>query len=203
MLIRLSAAGRLVSRKAVYRALGVRLAASSAAAAGLWCDWRVHPAIEAHLSSRQVSRVIYGSIIGLALVVALEAHPPTALVVASSLVATAVAVGLAELYSDIVGTETRTRRPVGRGQLSHMLDDAVAVAFGIVFPAAFFVLAAAGVLELDTAFSVAKWSGLGLISAYGFAAARLAGAGIGASIVRAVLVGALGGLLIAVKALVH
>ena len=31
-------------------------------------------------------------------------------------------------------------------------------------------------MELDTAFRLAKWSGLGLIGFYGFAAARLAGA---------------------------
>jgi hypothetical protein len=38
----------------------------------------MHPWLAWHLRSRQVSRVIYGAIIGLALVVALEAHPPRA-----------------------------------------------------------------------------------------------------------------------------
>src|SRR5215213_11425513 len=70
--------------------------------------------VEAHLGSRQVARVIYGSIIGLALVVALEAHPPSAGAVLATLWATALAVGLAELYSDVVGTETRTRRRIAR-----------------------------------------------------------------------------------------
>jgi hypothetical protein len=163
----------------------------------------VHPAIEAHLGSRQVSRVIYGSIIGLALVVALQAHPPEAGIVAVSLLATAVAVGLAELYSDIVGTETRMRRRVQRAELAHMRDDVGAVAFGIAFPAVFFLLAAAGTLELETAFTLAKWSGVGLISAYGFIAARLAGAALGASLVQALGVGVIAAVLIVVKALVH
>src|SRR4051794_13259570 len=35
-------------------------------------------AVDAHLGSRDVARVIYGSIIGLALVVALGQHPPSA-----------------------------------------------------------------------------------------------------------------------------
>src|SRR3712207_5599986 len=91
-------------------------------------------AIAAHLGSRQVSSVIYGSIIGLALVVALEAHPPGAGVVAGTLLATALAVCLAELYSEIVGNETRTRQRVTRSDLAAMLADAGAVAFGIVFP---------------------------------------------------------------------
>ena len=160
-------------------------------------------AIETHLGSQQVARVIYGAIIGMALVVSLQAHPPPPGVVAATLLATAVAVGLAELYSDVVGAETRNRRRVGRDQVGHILHDAAAVAFGICFPAVFFVLAAAGVLEPDTAFTVAKWSGLGLIGFYGFIAGRLAGAGLGASLLQALAVGVIGGVLIAFKALVH
>jgi hypothetical protein len=135
-------------------------------------------AIEDHLGSRQVTRVIYGSIIGLALVVALQAHPPSAGVVAATLWATALAVGLAELYSEIVGTETRTRHRVARADMVHILDEVGAVVFGIAFPGVFFILAALGAIELDSAFTVAKWSGLGLIAAYGFGAARLAGASL-------------------------
>src|SRR4051812_4467719 len=39
---------------------------------------RLRRAIAAHLGSRDVARVIYGAIVGLALVVGLEFHPPTA-----------------------------------------------------------------------------------------------------------------------------
>ena len=60
-----------------------------------------------HLGSRQVSRVVYGSIIGLALVVALEAHPPRPGVVIASLLGTAVAVALAELLIEFIRSETR------------------------------------------------------------------------------------------------
>ena len=160
-------------------------------------------AIQAHLETQQVARVIYGAIIGMALVVSLEAHPPRPGVVAATLLATAVAVGLAEFYSEVVGAQTRTRRRVEREQVGHILGDVAAVAFGIAFPAVFFVLAAADVLEPDTAFTVAKWSGLGLISFYGFVAGRLAGAGLWVSLLQALAVGAIGGVLIAFKALVH
>ena len=160
-------------------------------------------AIEAHLGSQQVARVIYGAIIGMALVVSLEAHPPPPGVVAATLLATAVAVGLAEFYSDVIGSQTRNRRRVGREQAGHILEDVAAVAFGIAFPAVFFLLAVAGVLEPHTAFTVAKWSGLGLISFYGFIGGRLAGAGLWSSLLQAVAIAAIGGVLIAFKALVH
>jgi hypothetical protein len=59
----------------------------------------VRAALEAHLGSRQVARIVYGAIIGLTLVVALHDHPPTAGVMTSWLLLSAVAVALAEVYS--------------------------------------------------------------------------------------------------------
>ncbi len=160
-------------------------------------------AIRAHLGSSQVARVIYGSIIGLALVAALEAHPPSAGVMIGTLLATAVAVALAELFSDVLGTETRSRRRIAREQVREVAADSAAVAFGIAFPAVFFVLAAAGAIEVDTAFTIAKWSGLGLIALYGFAAGRLVGSGLGGALLHALAVGAVAFFLIAIKALLH
>lgn len=160
-------------------------------------------AIRAHLGSQQVARVIYGAIIGLAVVVALEAHPSRPGVMAVTMIGTALAVGLAEAYSEVVGSETRSRRRVAREELRHIAVQALAVGFGVVFPAVFFIVAAAGAMEVETAFTVAKWTGLGLIGFYGFCAARLAGAGIAAALLQATAVALVGALLIALKALVH
>ena len=147
--------------------------------------------------------MIYGAIVGLALVVALESHPPSAAAVGAVIVTTAIAVALAELYSDVVGTRIRLRGPLGRQERHEARADVIAVAAGAAFPAVFFVLAAAGAMELDTAFALAKWSGLGLIAAYGYAAGRLSGATVGSSFLHALAVGAVGAAVIAVKALVH
>jgi hypothetical protein len=159
--------------------------------------------LEAHLRSRQVGKVVYGSIIGLALVVALEQHPPTAAVMAVWLLGTAIAVGLAEVYSDVVGTETSTRHAVTRPQLRSMAGGAAAVGFGVASPAVFFVLSAVGLFPVDTAFGVAKWGGLGLIGFYGFWAARFSGSAPHRALVKAVLVALIGAGLILLKSLVH
>jgi hypothetical protein len=163
----------------------------------------VREAIRAHLGSPQVARVVYGSIIGLALVVVLEVHPPGAGSVIVSLLATAVAVALAELYSDVLGGETRARRKLERSEIRDIAVDASAVAFGIAFPAVYFLLAVVGAIEDDTAFDIAKWSGLGLIGAYGYAAARLAGQGTAAALIKAVGVALIAAFLIAIKAVLH
>ncbi|MGY1631121.1 hypothetical protein ACI784_05345 [Geodermatophilus sp. SYSU D01186] len=159
--------------------------------------------LQQHLGSRQVGRVVYGSIIGLALVVALEKHPPAPGVMTVWLLGTALAVGLAEIYSEIVGVETSTRRPVTRAQFGHMAEDAGAVGFGVAFPALFFLLSALGLFAVDTAFTIAKWTGLGLIGFYGYWAARFAGAAPHRALVKGALVALVGAGLIALKALVH
>jgi VIT1/CCC1 family predicted Fe2+/Mn2+ transporter len=159
--------------------------------------------IKAHLGSRQVARVVYGAIIGLALIVALEKHPPAAGTMIASLMGTAVAVGLAELYAEIVGIETSERHRIRRDQFGELIDDSLAVGFGVAFPAIFFVLSAAGAIEIDTAFDLAKWTGLALIAFYGFAAARYAGNSVARALAHAGGAAAIGAALIAFKALVH
>ncbi len=159
--------------------------------------------VASHLESEQVSRVIYGSIIGLALVVALEAHPPPTGAVIATLVGTSIAVGLAELYSEAIGLQVRGHRRARPDERRHLGGEIAAVMVGVGFPVVFFLLAAAGVLEVETAFTVAKWSGLGLIALYGFVGARVSGAGALRSLLQASAVALIAGFLIALKALVH
>jgi hypothetical protein len=163
----------------------------------------VRAGLEAHLGSRQVAKVVYGSIIGLALTVALESHPPAAGVMTVWLLGTAVAVALAEIYSEVVGVETSQRHKVSRHEWAHFLEDAGAVAFGVAFPAVFFLLSTLGVLDEDTAFTVAKWTGLGLIGFYGFWAARFAGATPHGALLKGAVVALIGAGLIVLKSLVH
>lgn len=164
---------------------------------------RLHRAVGAHLGSRDVARVIYGAIIGLALVVALGQHPPTSGQAVGAIIATALAVGMAEIYSEFVGTEARARRRVRRAELRALVRDAAAVTFGAGFPAIFFVLSATGAIEVDLAFTLAKWTGLALICAYGFLAGRLAGSTTTEALAHAAVLGLIGGALIAVKAILH
>ena len=159
--------------------------------------------VEAHLASGEVARVLYGAIIALALIVALEDHPPTAGETVAALIGTGVAVGLAELYAELVAAEARTRQPIHRERVRAFARDSVAVAFGAAFPAVYFILAAAGAMHTHTAFQIAKWSGLGLICAYGFLGARLSGAGPVRALGQTLVVGVIGIGLIVFKSLTH
>ncbi len=60
-----------------------------------------------------------------------------------------------------------------------------------------------GLFEVERAFTIAKWTGLGLIGFYGFWAARFAGAAPHRALLKGALVALIGAGLIALKALVH
>ncbi len=100
------------------------------------------PRLAGHLRSGQVSRVIYGSIIGLAVVLTMEAHPSTPVVAIGTLLATALAVALAELYSEIVGGRAQASVGSETEPFSRTLEVAGAVAFGIALPAGVGLIAA-------------------------------------------------------------
>ena len=82
-------------------------------------------------------------------------------------------------------------------------EDAGAVGFGIAFPAVFFLLSALGLLQVETAFRVARWTGLGLIGFYGYWAACFAGATIPSALLKAALMALVGAGLIVLTSLVH
>src|SRR3954462_8339711 len=164
---------------------------------------RVRGSIESHLGSRDVSRVLYGTIVGLALLLALEeaVHSPGQ--TAGFLVATALAIGFAELFSEAISQEARTRTRIRPADLRPLARDAVAVVIGAGFPAVFFVLAALGVMTEHTAFSFAKWTGLGLVCGYAFLAARMSGAQMTHAARHAAIAGLFGVILVEVKSLLH
>ena len=121
----------------------------------------------------------------------------------AALAGTAAAIGLAEGYSELIAGQARTRRPITSSDVRRTARGALAVAFGSAFPAVFFVLAATHAIDLSTAFTLSKWTGLGLICGYGFLAARLAGSSVARALLHAAVVGAIAGALIAFKALLH
>lgn len=163
----------------------------------------LHPRLRTHLRSGHVSKVVYGSIIGLALVLTLEAHPPGVGVTIGSLVASGVAVAFAELYSEWVGGRTRASLGGEPEPMREVVTDTVAVGLGVAFPSVFFLASVLTPIDYDTAFGLAKWTGLGLIAGYGYAAARLSGGTRSAALVEATVVGAVAAFLILVKALLH
>lgn len=135
------------------------------------------------LTAARASHAVYGSIIVLAVITGLDEASATSRESLLAVVGLAVAVGLSQIYADMIGSTLREARPL---KPDEWLEISANVAFGFgaaLLPAIFFVLATVGVLSLGHAFSIAEWAGITVIWVYVFAAAR----GAGLTLVRALM----------------
>ncbi len=113
----------------------------------------------------------------------------------------AVITALAELYADYIGATIRSRRHLTSEERSF---EARNIAYGFLTalaPVVFLVLAGLDVLELQTAFDLAIWTGVGLLGVYAVVANHLAGFSLRRSLAIGLAFTALGAVLVALKAI--
>ncbi len=129
-------------------------------------------------TAARASHAVYGSIVVLAVVTGLDEASASAREAFVATIGAALAVVLAEIYADMIGTTIRERRPPNRMEWHEFVID-VAFGFGAACgPAFFFLLARSDVMSLGTAFSVAEWVGVAVLWLYGLVASRAAGQGL-------------------------
>ena len=130
-------------------------------------------------TAARATHAVYGSIVVLAVVTGLDEASASAREAFWATVGAAIAVVLAEIYADMIGTTIRERRPPNRAEWQEFVID---VGFGFTaacFPAFFFLLSLLGALQLRHAFTIAEWAGVGVLSLYVLVATRAAGLGLG------------------------
>jgi len=126
----------------------------------------------------RATHAVYGSIVVLAVVTGLDEASASARQAFLGSVGAALAVVLAEIYADMIGTTLREKRPPNREEWQEFTID-VAFGFGAAcFPALFFLLARLDAIGLGTAFALAEWVGIGVLWVYALVASRAAGQGI-------------------------
>jgi len=127
------------------------------------------------VEGQYAARSIYGSIVVLALLLALENHPPPPLQAAGVVAGTVLAVLAAEAYAEILGAELSLGRRETREERRARFHELAAMTVSAEAPVAILLLAAAGILDEETAFRLARWSTLALLLVGGYLARRLAG----------------------------
>jgi hypothetical protein len=116
-----------------------------------------------------------------------------------AVVGIAFAVGVSEIYADVVGSTFRHgRAPSGEERTEIAVD--VAFGFGAaISPAVFFVLARLGAISVGHALTIAEWAGIGVLWFYVFAAARAAGLRLPRAIAWSILLTACGVVIVQLK----
>ncbi len=149
--------------------------------------------------AERARHAVYGSVIVLAIIVALDGTAVSPREVIASVIAAAIATVIAEIYADYLsGTIGAGRYPTARENLEQ-LRNAWAGLVAALLPAVFFLLAGFGWIELEAAFNAAIWTGIAVVGVYAFMANRIAGFSIYRSLAIGVAFAALGGLIVLVK----
>ncbi len=108
---------------------------------------------------------VYGSVIVLAVVIALEGTDVRPRAVVESVLAAAIATVLAEVYADHLAGMIREARVPTAVERVETAKNAAAGLLAAVLPVLFFVLAWIGIMGLDAAFTAAIWTGVGVVGA--------------------------------------
>ena len=161
------------------------------------------PHVHLERTAERAARAVYGSIIALAVILVLERSGAPAREVIPAVIGSVIAASLAELYAEYIALTIRDRHHPDRRRLGEELTDVAAGSVAAMMPMVPFVLVGAGAIELDTAYDLARWVGIGVIAAYTALSNRLAGLSTTRSVVVTLIVITIGLSLIAVKALTH
>ena len=130
---------------------------------------------EHRLKRFNVAKVIYGTIIILVVILAMEDHPPSPSGAVATILFSAFGVALAELYSDYIGTRIREKRDLSRAEVFHVMRHVSAVLIGALVPVPYFILGAFGIIREESAFVLAKWTLVTVLLFYGWVASRISG----------------------------
>jgi len=126
------------------------------------------------VTAARAEHAVYGSIVVLAVVTGLDEVSASPREAFFGVFGAAIAVALSEMYADMLGATIRERRAPNLGEYREFAVD-MGFGFGAaLFPAVFFLLAWLEVMKLGHAFTVAEWSGVGILFGYALVAARAA-----------------------------
>ena len=146
----------------------------------------------------RVGKTVKGMFVALALVVALEREPeplPTLL----ALIGAVLAFGAGELYDAAIEEQIRYRRGLSASEYRELAYEQSFITAGAIPSIVIFSFASAGLLSTAAADNVAVWAGVGLLTALGVAAGRLARASVLRCVLYGLESGAVGALVVVLK----
>ena len=169
-------------------------------------QWLLRPHLHGagdHSPGHYAARTVYGAILVLALLLALQDHPPSPIHAAVLVAGTVVAGLAAEAYADLLGREVDLGRGMTPAERSEKLRELAVVTGAAEGPVLVLVLAGLGLIDEKLAYRLAVGITIGLLFLAGFLARRLAGRSLLASLQSSLAVGGLGIALAVFKHLAH
>jgi len=122
---------------------------------------------EPRVSRAFVSRAVYGLISVLAVLQAMELHPPSAVEGAITLFGTTLAVALVDAYADSIAEMISRQRSLSRAELYEIGREVTPVLVGAQAPTLIFILAEVGLFSVEPAIWLAQAVAILMLFGYG------------------------------------
>ncbi|MTI47147.1 hypothetical protein [Sporosalibacterium faouarense] len=150
-----------------------------------------------------VSQGLYGTLIVMSLIVALDKQQKTPGQVIVSLLTTVLAFAIAHFYSEMIADRIVSKEKLTIKKLKNLFYEIAPIGIGSHIPTIIFFFALFGFISIEKAFLFAKVAGLGALFLYGF----LVGKYSNKSKYNSFFIGAInmliGAIVVVIKALVH
>jgi hypothetical protein len=150
-----------------------------------------------------VARSIYGLVTVLAVLEALEHHPPSAWRGAVILFGTTLAVALVEAYADSIAEMIARGGGLSRADFVEIGHDVAPVMIGAQGPTIVFLLATLSLFTVDTAIDIAQAVAFLTLFGYGWRIGQLLHERRHKQVISGLVLVAIGGLVVGVKAAFH
>lgn len=155
------------------------------------------------LNEKFASKVVYGLVAVMALLVVLELHPPSALSAIITLYITTLAIALAEAYSEAVASMLTLKRRPTASELKHLWQEVTPI-ISSSQPAVIILLAAlVGVISVEVALQLAQAAVIVLLFLYGLRIGQFLHATLPRQIVTGLFMASAGLIVVLLKVVIH
>jgi hemolysin III len=158
---------------------------------------------EQRVSHAYVTRAVYGLVTVLAVLQAMELHPPSAWAGVITLFGTTLAVALVETYAHSIATMLAEEHPLSLHELRDIWHDVAPVLTGAQGPTVPLLLAAFGVISVEYAIDLAQLIAFLLLFGYGWRIGTLLDNRRSRHLLSGVMLLAIGGIIVGIKAAFH
>lgn len=155
------------------------------------------------VSQSFVTRAVYGLVTVLAVLQAMERHPPAPWVGVITLLGTTVAVALVEAYAHSIGAMLAGRHAMSLQELREIWHDVAPVITGAQAPTVVLLLSAFGLIPVDLAIGVAQVVAFLLLFGYGWRISALLSDRWPRHLLGGLVLVAIGGIIVGIKAAFH
>lgn len=128
------------------------------------------------LGGERASKAIYGIILISVTLIGLKAHDTDPMAIAVKIFVAAMAIVVAEVYSEILGESIRHQKALNSEERRTIVYNAMAIATVSLYPIIVFLLSKLGLYSVDTAFTIALVLNMLGLAAFGYYAIKSSGA---------------------------